>query len=385
MESPIPEPEPSDVRQVSAPGEDGEPLLCLLARRTYSFRGGVCRATGEPSLLVEEPLFDDSGLELLVEADLFPRKPFTDVVVRGHAYGYGAATSRAGIAIDGKGHFVDAIGDRDVSLSAGGAVRFGDPAPFDAIPLTWARAYGGRDRLSEERVGFPGEGLFGGAIPEGAATLDDSSPFAFPRNPVGTGYILFTDAEALDGLRLPNLELPGDRLTPERLAAGSPELWTRQPRPAGFGWVNYDWFPRDAFFGIHAGHAEDARFAEVDEDGLDPSLLDMTVMSGEKAARFTCGAPLGLQFAPLRGGETVELRGLLPEAPEASFRLPKAPRMKVDGRKGKLKDAAPRLQTVIVEPDEFRLTVVWSGAAPALRQYSPVELPEMPYELRWQD
>jgi hypothetical protein len=38
---------------------------------------------------------------------------------------------------------------------------------------------------------------------------------------------------------------------------------------------------------------------------------------------------------------------------------------------------------VEIEPDEGRMSIVWRGAAPALRQYMPDELAKMPFRVEW--
>jgi hypothetical protein len=43
----------------------------------------------------------------------------------------------------------------------------------------------------------------------------------------------------------------------------------------------------------------------------------------------------------------------------------------------------PVVHTVLIEPDEMRLSIVWRGNAPALRPYSDEELAKMPLKVEW--
>jgi len=47
-------------------------------------------------------------------------------------------------------------------------------------------------------------------------------------------------------------------------------------------------------------------------------------------------------------------------------------------RDGKLNATEAVVHSLIVEPDSERVSVVWRGAAPALRPYAPAELDTMP-------
>ena len=69
--------------------------------------------------------------------------------------------------------------------------------------------------------------------------LDAASPFRYPRNPAGRGYLVELDPAASDEFLLPQLEDPSDLVTPERLLCDWIESWHRMPLPQATGWVNY--------------------------------------------------------------------------------------------------------------------------------------------------
>jgi len=80
----------------------------------------------------------------------------------------------------------------------------------------------------------------------------------------------------------------------------------------------------------------------------------------------------------------VELVNLHPKRESVRFRLPKEkPRMWVDGRNGKMLATQPVMHSLIIEPDEDRLSIVWRGSGPALRPYLDKEIDGMPFIVEW--
>jgi hypothetical protein len=80
----------------------------------------------------------------------------------------------------------------------------------------------------------------------------------------------------------------------------------------------------------------------------------------------------------------IALTSMHPQREKYAIYLPsERPKISVDGRKGTLKETVPVVQTVVIEPDASRLSVVWRGAAPALCPYLPEELAKMPLRVEW--
>ena len=207
---------------------------------------------------------------------------------------------------------------------------------------------------------------------------------SYPRNPAGCGWLLQPTLDAVAKLRLPNLEDPLDRLTPERLAVGDELEWTKMPLPQATGWLNYNAFPRSAYvgFGI-AGKLTSDVIAEVERGYCPENLLDpnRTVADMQLVAN---GASPGLQFPRFSGGETIALDNMHPKQAKYTVQLPmEMPKIWVDGRKGTLKETEPVIHTVVIEPDLDRVTILWRGSAPALRPYMPAELEKMPFKVEW--
>jgi len=377
------------VRQLST-NEGGEWFLSVVAKRTYLLAPtGDCLLAEEQIPLALEPVPSPLDPNLLdQDLDLIPLKPRTDVVLRGHAY---AGSARPGIEVSlrvGR-HEKQVIvtGNRRCTLSSAGRILVSAPEPFEVMPIGFAQAYGGRDRGAEALHGNP-FAVFDKYLQGTGIDASNQSPYVYPRNPCGKGYLIEATRAAVEVCEMPNLEDPLDLLTPDRMVVGDPERWIYMPIPQGFGWVNWGWFPRAAFGGLRQEYASaPLPIPEVERGWLPRKVLEIkkqTELPMEHVLRFGNGAPLDMQLPHLEGGETVELVHLHRDAPKLKFRLPDPPsKMCIDGREGKLVSTNPLLQTVLIEPDASRLTLVWRGTGPARRPYFPDELMKMPLLVEW--
>jgi hypothetical protein len=373
------------VRQESAKDPDGKYILSVLVKRTFTISNyGECVLAEEQLPLCEDPEFDSDDPNLLLQdSDLIPFKLRTDVIVKGHAYGYtGRRQFHALVRVGEAVKHILVQGDRRCTLSATGALVFSAPELVNRIPLSYAYAYGGRDTVAE--AAYVKEALtLDPHIPPELLPSAEGSPFAYPRNPCGRGYIIRANPEAVETLRLPNLEDPLDPLTPERLEVGSRLHWPRMPLPWATGWVAADWFPRIVGIGLVPLYERmDEPFPEVKRSYIADSVLRPARYDLADPFHLTCGACLDLQLPHLRGSESVSLKNMHPKHGDWTFHLPtEKPRVWTDGRKGKLNHTAPVIHTVVIEPDENRVSIVWRGSAPALRPYMPEELEKMPFRV----
>lgn len=375
--------------QLSAQQPDGGWALAILARRTYDIddHGRVAPADAQPGLR-PEPEWDPADPELLLhDMDIFTHKLRTDVVVLGHVHGDGQARRlTAEVKVAGRTVQISALGERRCTLDPTGRPVFSEPAKLERVPLRFTHSYGGRDVACEEQRGNPlaDDPRFAGMTPE---QLASSSPYLYPRNPCGRGYLIEATRDAVERLSLPQLEDPQDPLTPTRLAVGDPQRWYKMPLPQGTGWMDYGWYPRSAFFGVvPICERFDAPPAEVTR-GLVPA--DLAAGDGKQfldhAFQAASGAALALQLPHLRGGEPVTLTHIHPRRPRWDFAVPFAPALAVDARDGTVTPVQPVLHTLEIDPDAGRVTLVWRGSAPALRRYLPRELATMPMRVAWRD
>jgi hypothetical protein len=206
---------------------------------------------------------------------------------------------------------VDVIGDR-AWFKAAGAIRMSPPLPIETVPLSYERAFGGRDRTGPELE---------------------------PRNPTGTGFWGGGGAFP-DNLRAPNLE------DPRRRISGIKD----RPPPAGFGPVGPGWEPRLKLAGTYDAKWKESRFP------LLPLDFDRRFFNAGSADLVVNGF--------LRGDEPAVVLNAAP-SPSLPFYLPGIPPPRVLLAHARDADLPieTRLDTVIIDTDEMKVTLLWRGHA----------------------
>jgi hypothetical protein len=296
--------------------KDGRDLLVAVVKCAFALHGADAGRPAEAQLAVQavDSYHGEPGeSSVLHEGDWVPEKVGGDVVLIGHAYPPKGRATRMEVSVRvGDARLKAAVfGDRHWGKVLGVA-RISDPEAFEAMPLTYERAFGGRDESPKNPKHHEREG----------------------RNPVGRGLLARHTELDLEAVALPNLE------DPDSLVAGPKD----RPAPVGFGFYGRHWQPRAALAGTCDDAWLDSRspLAPVD---FDP--------------RYHNGAHPHLTTArPFEGGEPVELVGVHRDGP-LRLELPRlrpAVRVWLDDAWEPLE---PRCDTVIVEPDEGRLTMVW--------------------------
>jgi hypothetical protein len=314
---------------------------------------------------------EDASPRLVPGSDFHLMKHATDLAVEGSIFAPGGrATSQVDACIDVGPYrkLVRGIGDRRVHWRGNGRVDFSAPEPFEKIPLSWDRAYGGIDwRLT---------------VPEddpqyGAYLTEADHPGIYPRNPFGRGYVVSPE-DPREPVRLPNLEDPEDLLTPDRFLVRDPRLWYRQPVPCNLGWTHPIMWPRMMYFlaGMDAWYPapEDRSLPEVQRGWLEPGYRQRRLADPAQGIhpRFVQEAPHGLTVPGLRGDEEVLLWNLHPELPEIRFRLPwEIPPALSFFMDGTSYPVQPRLHHIVFRPESRTLFTVWAAAHPTPRTYLP--------------
>jgi hypothetical protein len=309
---------------VFASDREAQPLLVLVVKATFRIEGSEKMKLAENQVPVNlggqywgDP--DKSSYKYEPEGALF--KPATDVALIGHAYGQpGQAHVMVSFQVGPVQKAVRVTGDR-CWIRVLGIVCKTEPKPFEKIPLTYERAFGGWDRSRKN----PALQRFE------------------PRNPVGTGYHSWR-GKFEEGAALPNLEDPRH-----------PIRWYHQkPCPVGFGFTSPHWQPRARFAGTY-----DARWQKERMPAL-PKDFDF---------RYFNAASPGLT-APgfLRGDEPVLVENASPER-RLYFNLPGVPPppCQVELRGGSTRPVQTVLDTVIVNTDERLLVLIWRGNLPLRR------------------
>ena len=375
-------------RQVSGKDPEGRWLLSVLVKRTYTLSAdGECRLAEEQPPLREAAQIDDGQAGLMIhDFELFHFKRGTDVIVKGHAQGYDRKPKQTEVAVQvgSKRKHILVLGNRKCVKSAAGKTVFSMPEAIEKIPLSYTHAYGGADVVAQTAAAPEFVEKYKEYEAE-IVTAGLAAAFRYPRNPCGKGYLLQATPQALEALDLPNLEDPLARLIPDKLEVGYSVYWPRMPLPQATDWVAYTWFPRIAGLGIiPAFDGANVSFAEVSRGFLPEKAVQLAKPMDADGFLLMNGASPGLQVPYLRGGEAVSLTNIHPKAPAFSFKLPsRVPKICTDGRKGKFNETQTIMNSVVVEPDEGRVTISWRGSAPALRPYMPQELEKMPLRVEW--
>ena len=299
------------------PDADGIDTLFAIVKGTFTL--GTQLAIAEEQLPVTMgPKYhaDPASSSLKLASDVSLMKPSTDVLVLGHACAPNRRLTRmldVGVAVGGAQHLVRVFGDR-VWVRSGPAYAATQPEPFELMPLVWERAFGGRD-------------------------VADSGPREEPRNPVGTGFRASDGLTPVEGTPLPNLEDPRDPII----------SWKHQPPPACFAPIPANWEPRRSYAGTYDEAWQTQRAPYLPED-FDHRFLQIA-------------PPALVTPQPLQGGEMVQIIGMRPEG-SMEFTLPAlCPRIHfhMDGTAG---ERPVMLDTVIIEPTDLRLQMVWRSALP---------------------
>lgn len=374
--------------QLSGTDRNQKYLLSVVAKRTYSIQpDGRCVPADEQIPLQLVPIADCENSAILnSDSDLHPLKEFTDVIVQGTAYNHSSVKGSflCSFRIGAWQKHIRVFGERRCDYGVTGSVLFSEPLPIEKVPLRYENSYGGTDEYLHAALAPGLEKLFPDLEQLTAAERRAASPFSYPRNPVGRGYVISDEPDALASVALPLLEDERDLLTPGRLLVGEPGRWLGLPMPAAPMWVSYGWFPRSCFAGMVPDHEppESAQDLVEQRFGLsDPATL---LTPPSPCARVGNGAPLDLQLPPLRGDESVLLDGLHPQQRTLSFLLPgERPRLFIDGRETGLVEVPAVMSTLWLDPEKQRLSIVWSGSGPAKRPYLPEELRRMPFRVMW--
>ena len=293
---------------------DGAEVWLVAVRCAFLIRPDGTTAVADkqdPPVLAPAYLGDPVGSSLLYDSDFYLTKPTTDILLHGHAYApRGEPTTRVDVTmrVGAVSKSLRVTGDRMYQKGVFG-VTAGSPQPFTRMPITYERAYGGREPDPPKKP--------------------DRPQFEV-RNPIGTGFV------PVPGKLAPNVEYPG-------LNLGN--------KPAGFGPIPPHWTPRVKYAGTYDEAWQKERMP------LYPKDLDDRF--------FLCSPEDQRPKTFLRGGEPVELLNLTPSG-RLAFMLPRiAFRFETVFRRKPSVTHRGVLHSVILEPDVLRVVMVWQTALPA--------------------
>ena len=337
---------------VVLPGQapDGAPILSVLVKRSYRLvTGGRAERLecAQPLVPGDRHFGDPMNSTVAFESDHVPFKPSTDIVVHATAHTISGAPAQqiiASVVVGTKRKDMVMIGKRQARFREGGDPVFTDPEPFRTMPVRYELAYGGVDVRSDPSLAFP-----------------------YARNHLGCGFVVRNVKEAVDGLALPNIEAPDDRLAPERLCCGHVMHWERQPQPDGLGWYSKYWQPRAAKAGVMPGdRAFEQQLRRQYAQVVPPAQRADYEKTGLPDIDFTFfnGASRGLILPYLERGERLAFRNLHPSGDIIGALPEEWPIVTLDIGRGMPQPSRGVLQTVLVRLDALEIDLVWRAAFP---------------------
>lgn len=293
----------------------GLDFVTLVVKGTFDIDSELTAAEEQvPIVYADEHYAEPEDSSVRIASDVLPATGATEVALIGHAYADESdqTSAQVEVAVGPIHKSLRISGDRVWSKTLG-VLRTSTPMSFERIPLTWERAYGGRDTSHRKQEKHDWERC----------------------NPVGRGFAV-RKSQQLDGLPLPNIEDPSHLLT-------SPP---RRPPPAGLGFIGPDWQPRVGYAGTYDESWEKERCP------LLPLDFDERF--------YHCVPPDRVVQPALRGGEPVYLRGVAREGPVA-FELPEVDLRCAAALKGERVALEPVMERVLLEPDEKRVVINWKA------------------------
>jgi hypothetical protein len=363
---------------------DGSPRLGVLAKRSYRIEPGR-RATPlaeVPDIHLEPVLGEENERgepPLLHDTDLLAfERPLTDVLLRGQAHSTqgNVVELDTGLELGSARKKVRARGARRVLVGSDGRLAASAAEPFASMPLEWTRAYGGRDRHAEERA----------QRRRHLAPEDALGTIVYPRNRAGRGFYSDVDRDRLSGELLPNLDDPEDPVEPRRLLARGPGDWVDRPTAAGYGPIDWLTFPRCMFHLLRPDwDPPAATIRELALGALGPGDLRDRGFDEAPDPRWANSAPAGLAVCRLQGHERARLWHLHRQHELLELELPgERPRLLLEPPNAGVREMQPLLQTVLIEPDEDRLTLTWTGSILVAAVFPEPMCREMRHAVVWE-
>jgi hypothetical protein len=302
-------------------------FVVVVVSAAFEIRPGTAPRLADelPPIRAADVYYGEPGLSSVrYEADLALEKPAVDILVNGRAVAPGgrkAEKIRVSVAVGGWRKELLVTGDRHWRL---GSIP-SSPEPFETIPIVYERAFGGIDKRPSNLA----------------------KHYSDPRNPIGIGFQGAASPDPTIQSAVPNVEY----------SSGQMSSILDRPAPAGFGVVARNWQPRVRF----AGTYDDAWKAQQC-----PQLpLDFD-------ARFYQAAPADQQISLVQGGEPVETINLTPEG-TWRFTLPTLDVPVCLRYSDRRESASLRIDTVLLEPDSYRLTLTARARIPILRNRAPMK------------
>lgn len=311
------------------PNEQGIDTLYVAVKATFEIGADVRIADKQQPLEQADVYWGEPGQSSLkIASELHLVKPSTDILIVGEA----CAPDRrpvpqldVSVSVGSYRESLRVFGDRVWEKGMLGA-RISAPQFFEAMPLMYERAFGGQQVIDPDT----GEVVYE------------------PRNPVGRGFVDKRAKASIDGVALPNLEDPAQIIT---------KPYDR-PAPKCFAPIMASWEPRKSYAGTYDAAWQKSRAPYLPSD-FNSRFFNLA------SANLICNGYL-------RGGEPVEVINASPRG-ALRFALPICD-LVVDVRvAGQSVQPALNLETVLLEPTNARVSMLWRAAVACDKKVLKVE------------
>ncbi|MCG8333292.1 MAG: DUF2169 domain-containing protein [Proteobacteria bacterium] len=313
---------------VSQDFKTGGSIWQVAVKGTYDISEiGELRIADEQPEVLTDPEYRDQedNSSIIYPGDLDAQfKDKVDLLLNAHAYAPHGNTVKeidVGVKIGSWAKQLKVVGDRRWDTSMGIMFQT-DPVPFEKLPIIYENAFGGIDNSKEELSLF----------------LD---------NPIGRGYANSRSDRV--GQKLPNVEY---------LDSPTKNKKPKNNKVAGFGPLCSHWAPR-----LNYGGTYDEKWQE-ERSPLFPLDFD---------PRFYQYAPEDQQIQAIYGGEIVTLLNLTSYAGLFEFKLPTVELEFFTKFKNDVITHKATLHTIIIEPDNPRLQMVWNTSIPCANKEQDIE------------
>ena len=309
---------PFQVKTMLLQDLDGRDQVVVAVKATFdiSENGSLSIAEEQVEVLMEDEFAGEpESSSIIKECEATLPKLSTDVVVNGHVFGGpGVKQLDAGIRVGSLRNVCRVFGERNwIKRTAGASIS--DPKPFEQVALIYENSFGGFDTSHEK--------------PE----LHEAEN----RNPVGCGFVAKKSKLSIEELRVPSVEDPGELISSLK----------DHPGPVGFGFLAPSWQPRFSFAGTYDQQWQDDRAPSLPLDfdhrfynSANPKLISDNYFEGSEAIQLVnIGKIRKLQF---------ELPGIDLDIVNVS-------------RTSKRSILEPKLNTVLIDADEPRVTLLWKA------------------------
>lgn len=358
-----------------ATDQHGESTHVVVMRSTFDIRGdGLLELSCEqqPIVVTDEYFGEINSSSVRQESDLVPFKPKCDVIVNATAYAPGGVPSFefvAGVRIQGRPEeTVDpgllilekkllVTGPRVWERGLMGGWTLKPPSTaITSLPIRYEYAFGGECRVNfDDPDGNRIKSEFRLSPEQHNSHPDgpDKAPIAHTsseNNPLGVGFAddWYLKSKKSKTIPAPQIDDPLNPVT----------LFGRVYPPQGFGIITKAWKQRLDLAGTYDDAWLETRWPELPED------FDMSYWNG---------AHPDMQISYLKGDEEVTLANLTPSG-SFKFRLPgHKPILSGTCTNGRILPVPANLDTLIIEPDAMKVSLVWRAVIPTIPEVAIVE------------